>query len=209
MSGYYVARVKFFGNRLLAFLNTMPAAVPEIVLAVAGVYAWNRLPLKFYGTPWALWIAYSAACLPFAYNNIAGLLKNMPIDIEEMAAVEGAGRFQIFTRILLPQLRAGMKTGFILTMLFILREIPISLLLHTPKTATIGVLLYNLRSDTGGIELLPSISVLILLITFFGQFLSGKLNKLSGHLKPRVLGSFGHRNPMIEAHNLKKPLKSY
>ena len=195
-SAYLQVRTKSVFGPLASFMNVLPMAIPEIIFGVAGILAWINPPLKLYNTPWILLVAYLAPSLPFAFKNIFGLLKNIPIDYEEMAMLQGASRPKAFWLITMPQLKGGVKSGWILIFLFVIREIPISSLLYSTGNETIGVLLFNLRSDTGGMEALSAVSVLILLFTFLGK---GFVNMFSKGFtfKFRIKGLSGFLNKML------------
>jgi iron(III) transport system permease protein len=158
---------------MIAFLCSVPMAIPEMILAVAAVFAWMNPPLKLYNTPWILIVSYITIAIPFLFRNMAGLIKNIPYVYEEMAMTDGASRQGAFWYVTVPQLRKGFNSGWILAFLFIIKEIPISSMLYSSGNETVGVLLFNLRFDTGGIETLSAISVLIILLTFFGKSVTG------------------------------------
>ena len=156
-----------------SFLTSIPMAIPEIIIAVAAIFAWMNPPFKLYNTPWILIVSYMMAGLPFAYKNLSGLIRNIPFVYEEMAMMDGASRHGAFWLATVPQLKPGISSGWILAFLFIIKEIPISSLLYSSGNETIGVLLFNLRVDTGGMETLSAIAVLIILLTLFGKMFTG------------------------------------
>lgn len=156
-----------------SFLCSIPMAIPEIIIAIAAIFAWMNPPFKLYNTPWILIVSYIMAALPFAYKNISGLIRTIPFVYEEMAMVDGASRHGAFWLATVPQLKSGISSGWILAFLFIIREIPISSLLYSSGNETIGVLLFNLRVDTGGMEILSAIAVLIILLTIIGKIFTG------------------------------------
>lgn len=175
LSVFILNRIKKarFSKSLIAFLCSIPMAIPEMILAVAAVFAWMNPPLKLYNTPWILIVSYITVAIPFLFRNISGLIKNVPYVYEEMAMTDGASRYGAFWHVTVPQLRRGFNSGWILAFLFIIKEIPISSMLYSSGNETVGVLLFNLRFDTGGIETLSAISVLIILLTFAGKSLTG------------------------------------
>ncbi len=160
-------------RHIIAFLCSIPMAIPEMILAVAAVFAWMNPPLKLYNTPWILIVSYITVAIPFLFRNMSGLIKNIPFVYEEMAMTDGASRHGAFWYVTVPQLKKGFKSGWILAFLFIIKEIPISSMLYSSGNETVGVLLFNLRFDTGGIEMLSAISVLIILLTFAGKTVAG------------------------------------
>ncbi|MFW6262813.1 MAG: ABC transporter permease [Thermotogota bacterium] len=174
---YIQNRTRSKVRHFISFLNSIPMAVPEIIIAIAAIFAWMNPPLKLYNTPWILIISYVMAALPFAYKNISGLIKNITFVYEEMAMLDGVNRTRAFWLATVPQLKGGISSGWMLAFLFIIREIPISSLLYSSGNETIGVLLFNLRVDTGGMETLSAIAVLIIVLTLMGKFFTGVYKK--------------------------------
>lgn len=170
-------RTSFKGRQLLEFTATWPVAIPGTVLAVAAILAWINPPLKLYGTPWILIITYVAACLPFAVRSVSGSLQGIDLSLEHAARILGASQLKAFRDISLPVIRPGLRNGWIMSFLLVLREIPISILLYTAGSETIGILLFNLRSDTGGLETVSAIAVIIIVVTLIGNLLVEKAGK--------------------------------
>src|SRR5664279_1076271 len=95
----------------LAFNSLVIAALvssASVIIGVLAAYAFSRL--QFRGREF-LMIAVLAVLmlpavttgqLPFAIWNMKGYLDTIPRDLEEAASVDGANRFQIFLRIILP-----------------------------------------------------------------------------------------------------------
>ncbi len=165
------------GRKVLELLATCPLAVPGTVMAVAATLAWINEPLKLYGTPWIIIITYFAACLPFGVRNINGLLQGMDPILDDAARVAGASGLKTFRDITLPAIIPGMRIGWITSFLMVLREIPISIMLYSVGSETIGVLFYRMRSDTGGLETVSAIAVIVIVLTILGNLLIGKFGK--------------------------------
>ncbi len=174
---YLSTRTTIKGRKYLEFVATWPLTVPGTVLAVAAVLAWINAPLRIYGTPWILLITYIVACLPFGVRNINGLLQGMDPLLEDAARVSGASWLRTFKDITLPLITPGIKAGWITAFLLVLREIPISILLYSAGAETIGVLLYSMRSDTGGLETVSAVAVILIVLIVAGNVLIGKFGK--------------------------------
>ncbi len=171
-------RSNFKAKGVVEFLASWPMAVPTTVMAIGAILAWINTPLKFYNTPWIIIITYIAVSLPLVVRNVSGLIQNIDIDLEKMARISGASYLRTYWDITIPLIKPGLKTGWILSFLFALREIPISVMLYASGTETIGVLLFNLRSDTGGLETISTVAVIVIVLTIVGQFLIDKFNKV-------------------------------
>lgn len=156
-------------KKIVEFLSSLPMAIPETVLAVAAIFAWKNEPLKLYGTPWIIIVTYIGICLPMVVKNVNGLMIGFDPILEKASEINGATFVQTFKSIVIPMILPGIKAGFMMSMVFALREIPVSIMLYSRGYETIGVLIYNLRSDTGGLEVVSAIAVIVIIITTTGQ----------------------------------------
>ena len=118
---------------VLAIQMTSGGIIPQIII-------YNQLGLlnKYSG----LILAYIAMVLPFAIWNMRGFFLNIPKDIFESAAVEGANDWQILWKITFPLAAPGIASTAILSFIFSWNEFLFALLLTRNKvqTAPIGIL---------------------------------------------------------------------
>ena len=171
---YISARTKLRGRGLLDLLATFPRAIPRPVLAMAMILAFMNPPLALYNTPWIVIVAYIVAFTPLALRVLSGSLRALDPVLEEAAWASGASWLRGLKDMVLPLLRPGILTSFILVFLRGLPEIPLSLMLHTRGTETVGVVLFFLR-DTVGVEAVSALAVIVILITLAGHLVVGKL----------------------------------
>jgi len=171
---YISNRTKTRCKKIVEFLSSLPMAIPETVLAIAAIFAWKNEPLKLYGTPWIIIVTYIGICLPMIVKNVNGLMIGFDPILEKASEINGASCIQTFKRIVIPMILPGIKAGFMMSMIFALREIPVSIMLYSRGYETIGVLIYNLRSDTGGLEVVSAIAVIIIILITIGQLVIQK-----------------------------------
>lgn len=171
---YISARTRLAGRGFLDLIATFPLAIPGPVLATAMILAWTRPPLVLYNTPWIIIMAYVVAFTPFALRNLSGSFRAFDPALEEAAWASGASWLRGLKDILLPLLRPEILTSFVLVFLMGLREIPLSLMLHTQGTETVGVVLFSFR-ETIGVEAVSALAVIVILITLIGHLIVGKL----------------------------------
>jgi len=174
--GYISTRTKLIGRGLLDFLVTSPLAIPGPVLATAMILAWMRPPLALYNTPWIIILAYVVAFTPFAMRNLSSPFRSLDPALEEAAWTSGASWGRGLKDVLLPLLKPGILTSFILVFLMGMREIPISLMLHTQGTETVGVVLFSFR-ETIGVEAVSALAVIVIFITLAGHLIVSRLSK--------------------------------
>jgi len=171
---YISVRTRMPGRKALDLLATMPLAIPGPVLATAMILAWMNPPLRLYNTPWIILVAYVAAFTPYALRNVSGVIKGMDPALEEMGWMSGASWARTMRDVTVPLIGRGLWAGWILVFLMAFREIPISTMLYTQGTETAGVLLFALKSQAGGMEVISAVAVVVMGITIIGQFLVGK-----------------------------------
>lgn len=163
--------MKTRASRILESLATWPMAFPNIVLAVAAILAWNRPPLRFYGTPWALIVTYMILFIPIIMKQVTGLIANHDPSLVWAARLSGASPLQGFFTITLPAILPGLRSGFLISFLVALREIPISLMLYSSGQETVGVLLFGMQSQEYGLEMTSALSILLIILILAGNFL--------------------------------------
>ncbi|PIG95250.1 carbohydrate ABC transporter permease [Gloeocapsopsis sp. IPPAS B-1203] len=111
LAGYALARLKFQGRQvvLLIVLATLVIPFQLLVIPIFLVLKWGHL-INTYG----------ALILPTAVNGFGIFLLRqyfltIPIELEEAAALDGANRWQILWRVMLPLSRPALVTLFLFT----------------------------------------------------------------------------------------------
>jgi sulfate transport system permease protein len=121
---WVLARYPFPGRSLVDALVDLPFALPTAVsgIALTAVYARNGwigqwlepLGIKAAFTPLGITIALTFIGLPFVVRTIQPVLEEADHEVEEAAAVLGAGRLQVFLKVIFPTLIPAALTGFTL-----------------------------------------------------------------------------------------------
>nr|WP_244643939.1 iron ABC transporter permease [Alsobacter metallidurans] len=100
-----------------SWLAVAPLAIPAFVQS----YAWTTVAPSFHGLPAAALISVLAYS-PFLYLPIAAQIRRLDPAQEDAAASMGLGPWQVFFRVVLPQLRLGISGGALLVALHLLSE---------------------------------------------------------------------------------------
>ncbi|MBZ0293547.1 MAG: carbohydrate ABC transporter permease [Anaerolineae bacterium] len=142
LAAYGFARIDFIMREPLFFLLLTGLMLQSAALMVP-LYQVNHA-LNLLNTHLALIGPYVALGLPFAVLILRGFFESLPKELEEAAIVDGASRFTIYWRILLPLTRPALATvgifiglgawnDFLLPMLFLtkneLNTLPMGLLI--------------------------------------------------------------------------------
>jgi multiple sugar transport system permease protein len=100
MAAYAITRIRYSGSRTVGGLIFLAYLVPPSILFIplSMVVNWYGL----FDTPWALVLTYPTILIPFSTWLLIGYFKSIPYELEECALVDGASRWQILTRIVLP-----------------------------------------------------------------------------------------------------------
>ncbi|MGZ4383857.1 MAG: ABC transporter permease [Gaiellaceae bacterium] len=140
---WLVLRSKMRGRWLLDALASLPLAVPGLVLGLALLTIYLRLPFGIYGTLWILLIAWITAALPYAVRYVSVSMGQIGQELEEAAHTSGATWWQSLRRILLPLLVPGLLAGWLSTLIVSLRQLASSVVLYAPGTQVLSVLIWE------------------------------------------------------------------
>lgn len=162
--------------KLSLTLAQLPIAIPNMILAIAAIFAWNKYPIKFYGTKWIIIITYTVLFIPIILKQTQGLVNNMDNNCENSARTLGITFWKRYWYLYMPQVKNTLIAGFLACLLISFREIPISLLLHTKTSKTLGVMLFNIQSNSYGLEMTSTVAVITILLSIITSFTVQKLN---------------------------------
>lgn len=107
-ASYALARVRFRGRGLLLMVILAVSMFPQIAV-LAGLFELVRF-LGIYNTPWAMILSYTIFTLPFTVWVLTTFMRDLPIEIEEAAIVDGATPWVIITKVFMPLLWPALVT---------------------------------------------------------------------------------------------------
>jgi trehalose/maltose transport system permease protein len=107
-ASYALARVRFRGRGLLLMLILAVSMFPQIAV-LAGLFELIRF-LGIFNTPWAMIVSYTIFTLPFTVWVLTTFMRDLPVEIEEAAIVDGATPWIIITKVFLPLLWPALVT---------------------------------------------------------------------------------------------------
>jgi len=101
-------------------------------------------------------LIYVVWSLPFALWMLQGFVRNIPLELEQAAAVDGAGRLQILRRVVFPLLAPGLVATALFAFISAWNEFFFALvLIKTPDLATLPVALARFVGIEGTARLGP------------------------------------------------------
>ena len=107
-ASFALSRVRFRGRGLLLMTILAVSMFPQIAV-LAGLFEVIRA-LGIYNTPWALIFAYTIFTLPFTVWVLTTFMRDLPIEIEEAAIVDGATPWVIITQVFMPLMWPALVT---------------------------------------------------------------------------------------------------
>ena len=109
MAAYGLARFRFKGRNAIAHTSLLLRTVPLAVLAIPVFMIWNEWHLV--NSLSGLVLLYVAVNLPFTIWLLYGFVLQVPVELEEAAAIDGCGPIRIFTLVLLPLMAPGLAAA--------------------------------------------------------------------------------------------------
>ena len=107
-AAYALARVRFRGRGLLLMTILGVSMFPQIAV-LAGLFELIRY-LGLLNSPWALILSYTIFTLPFTVWVLTTFMRDLPVEIEEAAVVDGATPWIVITQVFLPLMWPALVT---------------------------------------------------------------------------------------------------
>ncbi|MFA5826328.1 MAG: sulfate ABC transporter permease subunit CysT [Gallionellaceae bacterium] len=121
---WVLVRYRFPGKRFVDALVDLPFALPTAVagITLAMLYAPNGLLGQYFAahdikvtySPLGIVVALTFIGLPFVVRTVQPVLADVEAEVEEAAASLGAGRWDVFRRVIFPAIYPALLTGFAL-----------------------------------------------------------------------------------------------
>lgn len=176
---WIVVKTKIPGRWLLDNLASLPMVFPGIVLGLAVMIFYLNFDIGFYGTIWILLVAYLTRFLPYGVRYTTTSMLQIHKELEESAAMGGASWWATFRRIILPLLKPGMIAGWIYIVIVSIRELATSILLYSPGTEVVSIMIWELWENGQYVEL-SALGVLFIVALFFLVILAQLAGKKFG-----------------------------
>jgi multiple sugar transport system permease protein len=178
-AAYAMVRLRFRGAETAGLLIFLAYLVPPSILFIplsTVIYQYG-----LFDSPLALVLVYPTILIPFSTWLLMGYFKTIPFELEECALIDGASRWQILTRIILPLAVPGLISAFIFSFTLCWNEFiyALTLLSSTPnKTVPVAIVnefvdgdIYRWGSLMAG-ALLGSLPLVILYAFFVEHYVS-------------------------------------
>jgi iron(III) transport system permease protein len=157
----------------------MPLVIPGLVLGLAVMVCYLTIGGGIYGTIWIMLIAYVTRFMPYGMRYNATSMIQIHRELEESAATAGASWLMSFWRIMLPLLKPGLLAGWIYIVVVSIRELSSSILLYSPGTEVVSVVIWELWQNGQYVEL-SAFGVMMMAALFLFVMVAQVLGKRFG-----------------------------
>jgi multiple sugar transport system permease protein len=135
------------GNNDIGFWLISQRMLPPIVTIIPIYMIFQQL--RMLDTWGALIITYISAHLPLAVWFLRDYFQTIPIELEESAFIDGATRYQVLWRIILPLAAPGLVATFLIILVFAWNEYTIALFLTNANAQTMPLLVAAQNATRG------------------------------------------------------------
>jgi multiple sugar transport system permease protein len=180
LAAYAIERLRFRGSRPVGLAIFFAYLVPPSILFIP--LALIVFKLGLFDSVWALILTYPTFLVPFCTWLLMGYFRTIPYELEECALIDGATRWQILVKIMLPLAVPGLISAGIFAFTLSWNEFIYALTFISSsenKTVPIGVVtelvegdVYHWGSLMAG-ALLGSLPVAVLYSFFVEYYVSG------------------------------------
>jgi multiple sugar transport system permease protein len=142
LAAYAIVRLRFKGADAVGVLIFFAYLVPPSILFIPLASVIQAYGL--FDSPLSLILVYPTLLIPFSTWLLMGYFKTIPYELEECALIDGASRWQILTRIIVPLAIPGMISAFIFSFTLCWNEFIYALtFLQSTPNKTVPVAIVN------------------------------------------------------------------
>ncbi|ERG69311.1 carbohydrate ABC transporter permease [Segniliparus rugosus] len=164
LAAYATARVEFRGKRVFVGVMLAVMMFPQISLATPLFDVERQLGL--FDTWIGLILPYATFAMPLAVYTLAAFFREIPRDLEDAAAMDGASPMTTFRRVILPLAAPGAVATAILVFIFAWNDLLFaSTLTATSRSVTAPVAMANFTGSSEFEEPTGTIAAAAVIIT--------------------------------------------
>ncbi len=190
-AAYALARVRFRGRGALLLIILGVSMFPQVAVLsglfelVSGVnnFGTRVLGINLSNTHWALVFSYTIFTLPFTVWVLTTFMRDLPMEIEEAAIVDGATPWQIVSKVFLPLMWPALVTTGLLAFIAAWNEFLFALTFTSSasmRTVPVGIALLSGSTQYevpwGNImaaSVIVTLPIILLVLAFQRKIVSG------------------------------------
>ena len=179
---YLFARHDFPGKSVLKAVSTVPFIMPTIVVAMGFVallgregllntllttlFGFDEPPVRIANSIWIILLAHAFYNYAIFVRIVSAFWSNVAPQLEESAAMLGAGRVRTFWHVTLPVLLPAIASSAALTFAFCFTSFGVVLVLGGPQFATLEVAVYELTAKLLRLEMASALAIIQMVFTY-------------------------------------------
>ncbi|MBI1943375.1 MAG: carbohydrate ABC transporter permease [Betaproteobacteria bacterium] len=145
-AAYAITRIRYRGAQWIGGAIFLAYLVPPSILFIP--LSTVVFQYGLFDTPFALILTYPTILIPFSTWLMMGYFKTIPYELEECALIDGATRWQILTRIILPLAIPGLISAAIFSLTLCWNEYIYALtFINTTDNKTVPVAVVTAFTD--------------------------------------------------------------
>jgi multiple sugar transport system permease protein len=177
-AGYGLARFNFRGKEVLFLILLLPLMIPYQALLIPLYLNFAKIGLA--NNALGLALIHAMLQVPFSVYLMRNSFEGVPRELEEAAVIDGAGSFQIFSRVALPLVLPGVVTIALFAFIASWNELLAALILMSKETQfTVPIMLVGVRTGHFGavdwgalqagiiISVIPCIAIYVFLQKYY------------------------------------------
>lgn len=147
LAAYALSRMEFRGRHHFVGWVLSTRMMPPVAVAIPMFFIFQRLSLL--DTYAGMILVHALMNLPLAVLLLKSFFDDIPREIDESALVDGASRWLIFRRVVLPMARGGIAATAVLCFIFSWTEFLFALTLTQTSIKTVPVVSSTFVTSTG------------------------------------------------------------
>lgn len=165
-------------KRALRALAELPLGIPHVVAGVLIILAWYGEPFHFGGSLAILALGYVFVMLPYALKTCEAARGQIDQTLGEAAQMVGCSPVQSWRYVVLPLMKNGLLTTFVIVFLFVIKEFSLAALVYSSDTTTLPIRIFTFL-EGGSYEKTAAASIFLLVLTFGGLLIAGRLFRIN------------------------------
>jgi len=146
LAAYAIVRLRYSGSQIIGGMIFLAYLVPPSILFIP--LSIMMVQYGLWDSPWSLVLTYPTILIPFSTWLLMGYFKSIPFELEECALVDGATRWQILTKVILPLAGPGLISAGIFGFTLCWNEFIYALtFISTPANKTVPVAILSEMVD--------------------------------------------------------------
>jgi len=176
LGAFALARYRLRGRELVQQLFNAPLLIPSVVLGVALLQWYTHIHLA--ASVAALVIGHVVLSLPFVVRLVSASLAGYDRTLERAAANLGANAWQVFFRLTLPLIRAGVIAGALFSFVTSFDDLTVALFVVSTNVVTLPVRIFTYMQFNYD-PTITSISTVMVILTLGAMLLMERVLGMS------------------------------